>query len=353
MHCPNCELEASTNDHYCGNCGEELLKHVASREPISMVSTIGATAVSQVTKERGHALSLSNSRGTLFFGITASIMMLAAQLLHAYVHESLGHGVAAILVGQQLDGFYLSPFGASYTFTSISSVPAFAVLQDAAGMVVSTILGAILLFFLYPWIKRRGSSFGLRLSVLLFIIMLESDLLYGFSSPLVQFGDAYNITQILSTNPPSLLSLGFFPVILVVYYPILREYLELLAPFAGKDQQMWDRRTRFKFLLKVTFVPIVFILLEELVGLGVFSLSAGIFFVIAIAILVSPLLPATYVCSYFYDPSRRAEYVLREATDVERRLAFYGLLKYSIVCLLFMGTTEAVFGPTPRIVGTE
>ncbi|MDG6996588.1 MAG: hypothetical protein JRN52_11760 [Nitrososphaerota archaeon] len=184
-------------------------------------------------------------------------------------------------------------------------------------------------------------------------MMLETDLLYGFASPLIQFGDIYDITRVLSIHPPSLLSLVFFPVVLIVYYPILREYLELLAPYAGKDQLLKDRRARFKFLLKVTYVPTIFILLEELVGIGIFSVSAGVFFVVGLAVLVSPLLPAIYVCSYYYDPSKRASNVLQDATDAEARLAFNDLLKYTIICLLFMAATEAVFGPTPRIVSLE
>ncbi|MDG6999376.1 MAG: M50 family metallopeptidase [Nitrososphaerota archaeon] len=316
-------------------------------------STLEETTVSSVTAGSVHAFSLSNSRGTLFFGITASVMMLAAQLLHAYVHEMLGHGVVALLVGQQLKGFYLSPFGASYTFVSISPTPAFAALQYSAGTIVSVALGVVLLFRLYPWIKRRRSSFALRLAILLFIIMLESDLLYGFSSPLIQFGDINDIARILSIHPSSLLSLVFFPLVLIVYYPILREYLELLAPFAGKDQVLKDRHARFRFLLKVTYVPTIFILLEELVGIGIFSVSAGVFFVVGLVVLVSPLLPAVYMCSYCYDPSKRASNVLQDATDAEARLAFNDLLKYTIICLLFMAATEVAFGPTPRIVSLE
>jgi len=280
-----------------------------------------------------------------------SVMMVAIQLLHAYIHEMLGHGVVALLVGQELQGFYLSPFGASYTFVTMSSVPAFAALQYAAGMIVSVTLGIVLLIWLYPWIKRRGSSFGLRLAVLLFIIMLESDLLYGFSSPLIQFGDINDLARVLSIHPSSLLSLGLFPIVLIVYYPILREYLELLAPFVGREQVLKDRRARSRFLVKVTFVPIIFLLVEEFVGVGIFSVSAGLFFVIGIAVLVSPLLPAIYVTSHYYDPSKRAVNI-QDATDVEARLAFNGLLKYTIICLVFMTATEVVFGPTPRIVSS-
>ncbi|MDG6996589.1 MAG: M50 family metallopeptidase [Nitrososphaerota archaeon] len=124
-------------------------------DPIAVRSTPEEITVSSVTARSGHAFSLSDSRGTLFFGITASVMMLAAQLLHGYVHEMLGHGVVALLVGQKLQGFYLSPFGASYTFVSISSSPAFAALQYAAGTIVSVPLGVILLFWVYPWAKKR------------------------------------------------------------------------------------------------------------------------------------------------------------------------------------------------------
>jgi hypothetical protein len=294
-------------------------------------------------------LSLSGRENVLVFSIMTSVAMTGLQLLHYYIHEMLGHAVIGLLVGQHLNGFYISPFGASFTFISVSTSPAVAALQYAAGTLVSVPLGIFLLFWLYPAVKRRDSSFGVRFLLLIFIIMLESDLLYGFSSPLIQFGDIYRITAVFSIQPSVLLSIALFPVILVVYYPILREYFELLVPFTGKGEQgrlLNDGKARATLLLKATYLPVLFVLLEQFAAIGIFSVSAGLFFVIAIAVLVSPLLPAIYVASWV--PPKLA--IIREASNAEARSAFNELLRYTLGYLVFMLATEAVFGPVPRIV---
>ncbi|MCL5068812.1 MAG: hypothetical protein M1368_10745 [Thaumarchaeota archaeon] len=121
---------------------------------------------------RNRILTLSTSRGILFFGMISCLMLLTTQMLHAFIHEVLGHGLFSILVGQQFGGFFVSPFGASYSHITSSTVLSLLVLQAAAGMLVSVACGIIILTLVYPWMKKRGSSFQLRLFVLFFILML-------------------------------------------------------------------------------------------------------------------------------------------------------------------------------------
>lgn len=370
-YCPRCGLKASSpSDHYCGGCGRKLVAPVSmlSREQqegttqvaaasssaaVAAVTTIPSSLTSRskdLTTTTTSSHWLSTSRGVFLFAVSSAIIMLGANLLHAYIHEILGHGLLGVLAGQQLQGFYISPLGASYTFITVSSDPLTAVLQYLAGTIVSVLFGAILFFAAYPWMKRRGSSFGLRLSFLIFIIMLESDLLYGFMSPLVGFGDIFGAASLISISPPSLLSIVFLPLALIFYYPVLREYFELLAPFAGATEMkrlLCDHRARLLFLLKVIFAPIFFVLLFEFLGLTVLSSSnEGLFFVMGIVVMVLPLAPAAYLVSRFYDQTQRAGNV-HEVTGAEAKGALVGLWKYAIAWVLFMAASELAFGPTP------
>lgn len=291
-------------------------------------------------QSRKKKLSLSDS-GVLFFTAATSMIMFAEEVLHAFIHEVLGHGLAAILVGQQVEGVFISPFGIDYTFITMSPIPSLAVIQYAAGTVVSVSFGILVWKFVYPRVKTR-SSFGLRLFTLFFVIMLETDLLYTFMSPLFGFGDAFEITKTLSF-PPALLSLVILPVIVAVYYPVLREYLEFLAPFAS-DDVLQKTSTRFRFLLKITYAPVLLFLAIAFVVTAIFSgLGIALFTLIGEVIMILPMILAIFVASKYYDPSRRK---IASATASEAENARYSLLGYAMFSIALVLIIAGAFGPT-------
>jgi len=270
-------------------------------------------------------------------------MLLAAGVFHAFIHEVMGHGFFSILVGQKLEGFYLSPFGASYSYITFSNVPSLVVLQAAGGTISSVLFGILLLMLVYPRMKKRGSSFQAKLFVLLFILMLETDILYAFISPIFSFGDSYEIARVLSIYPPTIM-LAMIPIVFIIYHPILREYLELLAPFSGGG--IGSHGTQFKFLLKVTYVPIILLLTTQFIVVGVFSgLRITTFFLEGEIVMSALLIPVIYLVSQHHDPVNRGE-IQKTATAEEARSALGGLITLSIVSLSIIAINVAIFGPT-------
>ena len=341
MYCAKCGHETSPKDVYCEGCGQSLEPQNSSA--VQLQEPVGIKMPEYEFRRGVCSLSLSTTRGILFFGVASCAIMLATEALHAFIHEVLGHAVAAIVVGQRVTGVFISPFGIDYTFITTSPVPILAVFQSAAGTLVSVTAGIIVWKLAYPRIKRRP-SFGLRLSALLFIIMLETDLLYTFMSPLFSFGDAFQIAQILSIDPPALLSLAALPLIVIVYYPVLREYLEFLAPYAGKEV-MKTTGTRFRFLLKITYAPVILLLAFALIVTLIFSgLGVALFSLIGEGIMVLPIVSVAYIVGRYYDASKRAE--IKPATADEARAAHYGLLEYALFSTAFILIVVAIFGPT-------
>lgn len=318
-----------------------------------MVDIHRQSNVSDATKSYvRHNLDLSTPKGILLYSAPTAIIMIGFDLIHAFIHEMLGHGLFGILLGLQVKGFYISPLGISYTYISMNNVPtAIAVLEYSAGTIVSVLVGIILQFWLYPIVKRRSSSFGPRFLVLIFIIVLETDLLYAFVSPLVSFGDVFGIAQALSIYPSGILSLTVLPIIFLVYYYVLRDYFELLAPFIQRDQILNESQRR-RFLLKVTYTPVMFVIIIELIGVAIsyYSFIAGVAFFILLILMVSPMLPTIYIVSHLYNPAKQG---IDNMQDPNKAIfSTIVLWKYALIFILLMSIDLAVFGLVPHAISS-
>jgi hypothetical protein len=306
------------------------------------------SAILEAPISKESPLDLSSRGGISYFALTSSVILLGASLLHTFIHEMIGHGLFALAIGQRLLGFYITPFGASYTFATLSTLPGLRVLQYAAGTLVSVPLGIFLLTFVYPRLKRNKirSSFELRLFVLFLVIMLESDLLYGFMSPIVRFGDIYQIALIVSPGAPLELSAALIPAILIMYYFVLREYLELLLPFAERQQLTLKAKARFSFLLKVTYLPVILFLTYQFFFNQIFSGPGyALFIAVGATIMVIPIFPSVYLITR-KSPSSQLQ---KTASITETQLARLGLLQYCVICALFLLLDVLVFGPAIQL----
>lgn len=206
-------------------------------------------------------------------------------------------------------------------------------------------IGLAVFFLIYPKVKHsEKASFQKKFLILIFVTMMESDLLYSFMSPLAHFGDLYSASQTLSLSP-ALLSIAALFLSILVYNPILKEYLELLAPFsASPKDSLANSKARFWFLLKVTFVPIIFVIALEFVVLSLFNgIPVGAFYFLGLSIMVSPLSLAALVASRRYKQKNE----IKQATALEAQLAFLALEEYAVIFVVLMVVDTAFFGTSP------
>lgn len=196
-------------------------------------------------------LSFSSTTATICYGILAGLMLTGAQLIHSFIHEVLGHGLFGIIMGLRFTGAYLSPFG-GYADVIGNTTHLLAAADSLAGIFMSAAVGLLILLVVYP--KFKGSSFHFRLFLLLLVTALESDLFYGFFSPILGVGDAYSTSYILGI-PPLAVLLAFLPFIFLIWYAVFRRFLDLTAPYAMRVSGL---RSRFMLLLKAIVLPVIF-----------------------------------------------------------------------------------------------
>ena len=283
--------------------------------------------------------SLSTGRGALIFGFLGATMLFAGGTLHALVHENLGHGVFALLLGEQFTSVFISPFGLSYTLVTPSTNLVTDAIVAAAGCLVSVIAG-LLIFLLYK--RMKNQSLELRILVLFTALMFETDTLYWFISPLVSFGDFYNVAYALSLNPYLVSMVGLLAA-LIVFYPLMTEFLRALAPL-GRRYVLSTTSERFKFLLKVALVPISIYIISSAAIVELFAGSqSGIFIALATALAALPIIPVSYLVSYK---------IKTDSSDLERRVngweareVLQGMIKISFILILFILAIVVIFGP--------
>ncbi|MDG6909438.1 MAG: hypothetical protein JRN08_03625 [Nitrososphaerota archaeon] len=281
------------------------------------------------------SLDLRSGRGFFTFSLAAAVFLLGGNTIHGFVHEVLGHGLSALGFGMQFDGFYIGAFGINLSYFSYPSLNiSLYAIQDAAGSLVSAVAGFALFFLVYPWAARK--SFGARLFVLLLCVNLETDLLYPFLSPILSYGDAYSITQLLGVSPPWVFSLVMAPVAIVGYYPLLKEYFGFLLPYLSPVAGFPRRALA---LIELVFAPTLLYWAITLAVLFPLSgVSAGVSWGEGVALGAVLLVPTGLAV---------AGRTLGVASDEGDSNADYlSMRRYLLVSLALVLVVTAVFGPT-------
>ncbi|MDG7012931.1 MAG: hypothetical protein JRN46_01725 [Nitrososphaerota archaeon] len=283
-------------------------------------------------------LDLTSWRGLVALGVFGGVVLLSFAPVHGFVHEFLGHGLAALALGQSFTGIYLTPFGAQYSFETLSLSPAAAALQLAAGSLVSVAAGFVVFLFVYPRAAQRSASAAVF--VLFAVLQFETDLMYPFLSTILNYGDLDNLAKIVRLSPTWAASLVVAPLAFAGLYPVVREYLRVLSPFCG---DLSSARARLLKVLEVGYLPVIFYIGATVAVLYVFSGPAvSSFWAEGSAIGVSLLLPVLVALSL-----RPWGWVGAGAPSLgDAGSASVGLRRWALVSVLLIVVFVAAFGPT-------
>lgn len=272
-------------------------------------------------------LSFVSAQASISYGVLAGLMLTGAQLIHSVIHEVLGHGLFAILLGLQFEGAYLSPFG-GYASIIGNTTYLLAAVDYLAGIFMSAVVGVFILLVVYPRFKDR--PFHVRLFLLLLVAALESDLFYGFFSPFLGFGDTYSIAHIL-TIQPLIVSLAFLPFIVLIWYAIIRKFLDIAMPYA---KPIVTFRSRFVLLLKAVAVPAIFYAAFAFIwGMFVYGSVYTLFIEFLGVLEISLIVIIALLASA--KPLRKRKTASRSYANS----ALYSMARYSAICII---TTIAV-----------
>jgi len=149
---------------------------------------------------------LHTREGKLTFVTLVIMMYTMALFISVALHEIIGHGVGAILVGGDFYAVFITPgsgYASIYLPTGISDgARAYVYL---AGIFVELVLGLILLFLILPRLKGFMTSlFALVLSG----AMLVHPSIYLLLGTLYDRGDSYRAISVLDVPPDLFVALG-------------------------------------------------------------------------------------------------------------------------------------------------
>lgn len=92
----------------------------------------------------------------IHLGLQATFLYLSFNFFRALFHE-LGHGVAALCVGLEFKGFYAAVFGSSGAWINGVRSPFQSVVISSAGPLVDLMFGLVILYIIFPRMKKWSS----------------------------------------------------------------------------------------------------------------------------------------------------------------------------------------------------
>ena len=229
---------------------------------------------------------LGDPREPAAFAFVVLLGFVVARFLGVALHEIVGHGLFAILVGGSFYGVYISPgSGFALVFVPVSAPVAADALVSLAGILVEVLVGVAVLRF-YP----RVRTFLGRLFVLLLLeVLLVYTLVYLALGALgATAGDSAQ--AVASLRAPHLLA--SFLVVGIAWatafaYVISLEVMRLTAPAAGMRRQ-------FLFLGLFWFTPMI---VGVLPGLALATSSLLLYFGLFVLVGGGVFAGAAYLAS--------------------------------------------------------
>ncbi len=193
---------------------------------------------------------LSSREGKLTLLAILMMLYVLALFLSIAIHELLGHGLFATLLGGDVYAFYLSPGSGFVSFWLPEGISASNVaLIYMAGILVQLVLGSAVLFFVVPRIK----NFMLGMFTLMFCIgMTVLSSLYLVMGYVYESGDTRYAAAVLGMQPDPFVAAG---LVLTGIFIIAVSVAAL--KFIGRFMDLEDDRVRMGMLAVFWFPPLL------------------------------------------------------------------------------------------------
>ena len=270
---------------------------------------------------------LTSREGKLTLLAILMMLYVIALFLSIAVHEILGHAAFTVMLGGDVYAIYLSPGSGyvSFWLPPDMSTPEIALIY-MAGIAVQLVIGALVLFLVFPRIK----NFMLGLFTLMFCIgMTVHSSLYLFMGYIYASGDTRYAATLLGVGPDAFMVTG------LILTGVFILYISMTAlKFIGKHMDLEDDRTRSMTLLLFWFPPL---LLGGLISFF-FSLTlpkAEIMYpFLNSAILILFLGVALFLVPMFSEPIK----------EKDHRISVGSVFSVIICFMLVLGGWAGVFG---------
>lgn len=272
-----------------------------------------------------------------YWGFMVALLLAAFFVANAW-HE-LGHGLFALLVGGRFDGFYVSVFEESVSFTAIRAAsPRVSVLVSGGGAIVTVPVGVLLYMVVYP--RLRGTSAHAKFIVLTVAASFLVDTIYFFFSPIIAHGDAYAIANTLEIQPPQLVSMIMLLLVTAVYYPLFSRLFDLLSPFLVVKEGFWGR---FMVMSSLFVVPVFLAgVVKAVVSLAFASKLPAVLQVALGGLAAVALIPAIVLVA-----RRHSGTMTSTPSSIRMEMGFLqGLRRPVLVAVSCLAVASAVLGPT-------
>jgi len=249
-------------------------------------------------------------------GLQATFLYLTFNFFRALLHE-LGHGIAAICVGLEFKGFYAAVFGSSCAWINGARSPFQSVVISSAGPLVDLIIGLVILFIIFPHLRKWSS--------LLPWLLLASSTLISFWGLMMSTGfgsgDFANVAYSLGIPKFIFGVLGITGLIVFLFLLIKRML------FIASDYFTFNKfGQRFIIIFLFLGLPMLVYVTGFALLTSKYEILGQVFFVIGILILIVDFNKST---------SQKSNYIPSFST-------YTGITAFIVSCLIWL----ILFGPT-------
>lgn len=279
-------------------------------------------------------LDVTTLSGELFFALLVILLFTVARFVAVLLHEVLGHGLCAELIGGSFYALFVSPaVGFTSAFLPEGSSVVFRTIYLMAGLMVEFALGIAVLLIVYP----RLRAFFQRLFGLLLLesLLVHSSAYMALGALAGSGGDTYRVGQILPpaevSAPPRFIAVGLLLAVFFAYL-ISREAILLFQEYFS----VWSRGAVFRLLLIFWLSPLLLALALGTIGSSILS-SGLLTYLIIFTIVVGSLL---LVASYYASRSLKQR---KGTKGLEKRGLWTTLTAFFVVTAVWL----TAFGPTP------
>jgi hypothetical protein len=270
---------------------------------------------------------LSSREGKLTLLALLMMLYVMALFVSIAIHEVLGHGLFAFLLGGDFYAVYLSPGSGYVSFWLPPSISnANVALIYMAGILAQLVIGSITLLFIFPRIK--GFLWGI-FTLMFSIGMLVHSSLYLFMGYIYESGDTKYATLVLGIQPDIFMVSGLILTGLFVIY------ISMVAlKFLGRFIDLEGDRTRSRALLLFWFPPLL------LSGILSFIFS----FTLPRSEIAYPLLNSAILLLFLGVALLLVPMFTEPVKEIEHRISMRSVFSVIIVFLLLMAGWAGIFG---------
>lgn len=252
----------------------------------------------------------------IHFGLQATFLYLTFNFLRALLHE-LGHGTAALCTGLEFKGFYAAVFGSSGAWINGARSPFQSVVISSAGPMVDLIIGLVILFIIFPHLKKWSSQLP--------FLLLASSTLISFWGLMMSTGfgagDFANVAY--SLGIPKMI-FGILGIIgLIAFLSLLTERMLFIA----------SEYFIFKKFSQRFSIIFLFLGLPMLVFVTGFALLTSKYEILGQAIFVIGIL--ILIVGFNKSTSQKSDFIPSFPT-------YSGITAFIVTCLIWL----ILYGPT-------